>query len=404
MKTNGKLLCETIKKREKVIYLTEKELENIRNESYRSGLVTGYNKYEEKLQSNPLFKELLARTEKYSGVETVEDVFASYIQNRSSILEPGTVAKHISNAQNHIIPYFEDRAISGISVGEIKNFLFKKQENLAYNTVKGIFQTLKAIWKYGYEMGIVSKEKYVDIFVDELTKVTVNRTAKDIAAKNKPVKTYLVEEIESFNRLALEKDKVYYILIQLCYYGGLRASEAIGLRWQNIDFDTGIITIHATVNYNKLTHSRYIGPTKNKSDRVFFAPMALMECLKEWKEEQENNRRIFGEAYRATEIYEDYVDGGTVRGGDFVLRFATGEHLKHNQANQFRAWLQKKTGIHFYYHGLRHTIVSQLHGSGVPVKAISEYIGHHDVDVTMEYYLGNSKEGMDKLKEVIDLM
>lgn len=404
MKYKGKILCETIKKREKVIYLTEKELEEICDRNYRNGLVTGYNKYEEKLQSNPLFKELLAKAERYSGVETVEEVFSSYIENRSSILEPGTVAKHISNARNHIIPYFKDRSIGSISVGEIKNFLFKKQENLAYNTVKGILQTLKAIWRYGYEMGVVSKERYVDIFVDELTKVTVKRTAKDIAAKNKPVKTYLAEEIESFNKLALEKNKVYYMLIQLCYYGGLRASEAIGLRWQNIDFDTRIITIHATVNYNKLTHSRYIGPTKNKSDRVFIAPIALLECLKEWKEEQEKNEKLLGEAYQATESYEDRVDGGILQGGDFVLRFTTGEHLKHNQANQFRAWLQKKTGIHFYYHGLRHTIVSQLHGSGVPVKAISEYIGHHDVDVTMEYYLGNSQEGMDKLKEVIDLI
>lgn len=153
---------------------------------------------------NALIKELLEKTEKQSNQETIEQIFESYILNRSSELQPGTISKHIGNAKKHIIPYFEDRNINDISVGEVKNFAIRKHEVLSYETVKGILQTARAIWKYGYEMGIVSKEKYVDIFIDDLTKVEIKRTPKEIAAKQKPVETFETFELEEFNKLSLE--------------------------------------------------------------------------------------------------------------------------------------------------------------------------------------------------------
>ena len=357
---------------------------------------------------NALVKELLGKAEKGSNpnseMRTIEQLFNSYIETRSSELEPGTLSKHIGNVKNHLVPYFKDRDINDITVGEMKNFAIEKHKVLAYETVKGILQIARAIWKYGYEMGVVSKENYLTIFVDELTKVSIKRTPQEIATKNKPVETFKTYEMEEFNRLALEYGKIFFVLVQLCYYGGLRAAEAIGLRWKYVNFETGEIIIHSTVNYHKVEHYRYIGPTKNKCDRVFFAPPALIECLKEWKKEQEENTLLYGDDYKANEIYEDTVDGGKVCGGDFILRFPTGEHLTRQQADKFREWMQKKTGIHFYYHGLRKTLVSQLHGLGVPIKTISEYIGHLDMDVTIKYYLGNSQEGTEKLKDAIDLI
>ena len=353
---------------------------------------------------NALIKTLLDKSHISSDMKTIEQLFDSYIQMRSSELQPGTISKQIGNAKNHIIPYFKDKDINSITVGEMKNFAIEKHNVLSFETVKGILQTARAIWKYGYEMGVVSKENYVAIFIDDLTKVEVKRNPKEIASKQKPVETFDIYELEEFNRLSLEYGKVFNILIQLCYYGGLRSAEAIGLRWKFVNFETGEITIHSTVNYNKVNHKRYIGPTKNKCDRVFHAPPALIECLREWKKEQDYNAILYGDEYQAKEIYEDTIDGGMVQGGDFVLRFSTGEHLTRQQADKFREWMQKETGIHFNYHGLRKTLVSKLHGMGVPVKTISEYIGHLDMDVTIEYYLGNSEEGKSKLKEIIELV
>lgn len=351
---------------------------------------------------NALIKELFGKVEQSSELSTIEQVFLDFRKNRENTLEPGTMSKHIGNVNTHIVPYFGDKHINDVTVGEVKNFMAIKQMELAHSTVEGLLQTLKKIWLYGYEMGVVSRNSYISIFVDDLTKVKIKKTQKDIQAEQNPKKSYKKSELEVFNKLALKKNKLYYILLQICYYGGLRSSEAIGLRWRNVNFDTGEITVHAQVVYNKITHLRYIGPTKNKYDRIFQAPPALINCLREWKHEQEQNKVHFGDAYQATEIYEDTVDGGYVKGGDFILRFENGAHLKHSQANKFKEWLEKETGVHFYYHGLRKTIVSQLHGSGVPVKTVSEYIGHRDVDVTVKYYLTDSEEGQDALQNVIN--
>ena len=95
------------------------------------------------------------------------------------------------------------------------------------------------------------------------------------------------------------------------------------------------------------------------------------------------------------------MDGGVVKGGDFILREEDGELVTHSKAGHVRERIQKKSGEHFYFHGLRHTVVSRLSGAGVPIKNISNFIGHADVRATEQYYLGLDELGESKLVSAI---
>lgn len=355
-------------------------------------------------QRKAYIEEIMARTERSVNVPNlhgVQEIFDDYLENRGATLAPNTVSKHRGNMQNHIAPQFKKRDIKGIAPGEILNFITKLRKEQAYATTRSILATMAKTWKYAYEVGIVNRDAYIELFVDSTTKIKVPRLIKDRRSKHKHPEVYTTAQIEQFCTLSKQEGAVYYILLLLCYYGGVRLSEALGLRWTDIDWETGKITIHHQLVYDKTNHTTHIGPTKSKVDRVFQASPTLLEELKKWKIEQEQYRTRLGKKHWGTEELENRVDGGIIRGGNFVLRDEHGELVTHSKAGHVRERIQKQSGEHFYFHGLRHTVVSRLAGAGVPLKNISTFIGHADTRTTEQYYLGLDELGESKLVSAI---
>jgi len=231
--------------------------------------------------------------------------------------------------------------------------------------------------------------------VDEVTKIKI----KDLDEEGSSgVEVYTKKQMEVFYEEAAKYDPVFLMAIQIFAYTGMRRSEAVGLRFSNIDFQTGYITIKEQLKYDKINHIKHFAPTKNKDTRTFMAPPILLSLLQDFKKKQDENRERLGLDYKCYENYQGVI------GSDFVLRYENGRHINISNLGKFREKMQAKTGLHFTYHSIRHTIVSNLHGQGVPLKAVAEFIGHKDIEVTKDFYLGGSEQGDDKLKEVIEKM
>ena len=357
---------------------------------------------EAKAHRKAFIDEIMSRTVRSMSVpdiHTIQEIFDHYLANRGDSLAPNTINKYKGNVKTHIVPYFKRRHIEMITLGEIKNFVVKLRGKKAKETVKSVIATMAQIWKYAYEMGVIDRMAYIEAFVDTSTKATIPKMEK----KNRVIipETYTMEQLELFFDLAYQEGEVYYMLMQLCYYGGLRLSEALGLRFSNIDWDTGKITIDHQLIYNKNTNIAELTTTKSKTKRIFDAPPVLLEILQNWKIKQEQAQKRLGRKYGNKEELTDRTTGKLVKGADFVLRDSKGEILTHSKANHVRERIQKKTGVHFYYHGLRHTVVTRLGSSGVPLKNISEFIGHADTRTTQLFYLGIDEVGEEKLATAI---
>ena len=349
-------------------------------------------------------EELDARTERSVNVPNLhglQEIFDDYVEKRGVLLAPNSLSKHRGDVKNHIIPHFKKRKIESITLGEIRNFITKLRENQAYSTTRSVLATMAKIWKYAYEMGIIDRLTYLEIFVDRATKVTVPELPKDKQSKTEQPEVYTSEQLKKFYWYAKQEGTVYYILLMLCYYGGVRLSEALGLRWQDIDWSTGIITVCEQLVYDKNNHTTHINFTKSKVNRVFQASPALLDALSSWKIEQESNCKKLNRKYMAYELLEDKRNGGIVKGGDFIMREETGKLVTHSKAGHVRERIQKKSGEHFYFHGLRHTVVSNLASQGVPLKNITDFIGHRDTRTTERFYLGTDELGEKKLMSAL---
>lgn len=351
---------------------------------------------------NARITQLLAITPESLNIpnlHTMEELWADYKKNRGSKLRPGSLARHDCNARVHIIPKFKKRKIETITLGEVNNFICKLREEYEYSTVRSILATMTKIWKYAKELHIIPRETYFELFVDRDSKVEVpNKTEKE-------VKSFDSSEVDKCLEYAKTEDKAFYILLCLTYYAGVRVAEGLAIRWQDIDFENNEIRIRQQLCYDKTgeRHTRnrtYIGPPK-ESNRDFYAAPQLMSILKEWKEEQEQNKKEYGRAYKDKEVLDNEITGGTVKGCDFVIRKKDGSIIPNYEAGHFRERLKKKVFDEAHYHGMRRTLVTTLVDQGVSIPVVSEFIGHADTRTTEEFYLNKKKLSNSKLVEVI---
>jgi integrase len=187
---------------------------------------------------------------------------------------------------------------------------------------------------------------------------------------------YSEDEVKAL--LTAAKGETAYIPIMLAAYCGLRRSEALGLKWSNIDFQTKTISISHKVVEAKVGgqyRPKGFDKMKNKSSNRMLPLIPEVESeLLNHKAQQKRNAQILGSAY--SHEYDDYV-----------CTNKTGCLLRPNYVTTHFGMILKKNGLrHIRFHDLRHTCVSPLLKHGIPMKAIQKWLGHSTFEVTANTY------------------
>lgn len=169
---------------------------------------------------------------------------------------------------------------------------------------------------------------------------------------------------------AIEGD-VLEPMIKITVLYGLRRSEALGIKWDSIDFESRRLTIKHTVVTVLSTVEK--DNTKNKSSRRSFSLTdEAIQIFTELKAEEEKNRKFFGAGYNETDYVFKWQDGTPFR-PDFVTR-----HFSK---------LLKSNGLpHIRFHELRHSCASMLLNEGFTLKDVQVYMGHADISMTADIY------------------
>jgi integrase len=144
-----------------------------------------------------------------------------------------------------------------------------------------------------------------------------------------------------------------YVLGATC---GLRIGEALGVKWADIDFDKGTLTIRRTIWRGKVL------PTKTSSSRrTLKVPRIALEVL--YRHKAKN---------------------------DSTWVFPTSFDNPHDAANFYRHnWkpMLNKAGLPpITYHQLRHCAASFLLSQRVPIPVVSRYLGHANPSITLAIY------------------
>ena len=166
-------------------------------------------------------------------------------------------------------------------------------------------------------------------------------------------------------------------------------AKSWGGTWKDVDFKKNVFHVRQVLQV--IDGKLVTGPPKTTTSRreIPLLPQAVA-VLKEQRHEQKKNRMALGDAYQ---------DGG------FICTWEDGRPINPNTfASRFRA-LAKRAGVPVHFHQLRHTAASLMLEAGVPLKNVSEILGHASVSITGDVYgyvsPAGQREAIDKLGRVL---
>ena len=295
-------------------------------------------------------------------------LFADYMEKwldiiKSSVAVP-TFASYSTTVKKIVAPYFREKEVTlkNLTAKDIQEFYLRELERVSASSVIHYHANIHKALKYALKIDLID--------VNPADKV--ERPKKDRYVGS----FYDADEVNAlFN--AAKGSKLELPILFGAFYG-LRRSEAIGLKWDAIDFDQNTITIRHTVTSCDLDGKRILvasDTTKTKSSMRTLPLVPFMrERLLALKEEQEDNRRLCGRSY-----IKDYIG--------YVCVNEIGDLIKPHYVTESFPKLLKANGLrHIRYHDLRHSCASLLLANGVPMKQIPEWLGHSDFSTTANIY------------------
>jgi integrase len=152
---------------------------------------------------------------------------------------------------------------------------------------------------------------------------------------------------------------------------GMRRGEVLGLRWSDLDTAAGRLTIVQTVVL--IDGKPVIGPPKSaRSARTISLDSETASSLASFLTRQKGERLRHGPRYQDSGLVVCNEDGSPIHPDRLSDSF--------DQA-------VKRTGLpRLTLHSLRHTHASLAIAAGVPMKVISERLGHASIVITLDLY------------------
>ena len=305
---------------------------------------------------------------KSNGELSADMLFADYMELwlevvRNSI-EITTFSSYTQMVKGKIVPYFRK---TGVKLGElqarhIQSFYLYELKTVCPNTVIHEHANIHKALKYAVKMDLIPFNP-----ADKVERPKKQRYIADY---------YRQEELERL--LEASKDHPYSLLIQMTAFYGLRRSEALGLKWDAIDFERDTITIKHIVTNAKIDGKCEIVCADRAKTKSSLRSLPLVDNIREkllaLREQQKENRRVCGNCY--SKKYDGYV---------FVD--AMGNILNPRSVTANFSKLLEQNGLrHIRFHDLRHSCASLLLANDVPLKQIQEWLGHSDIGTTANIY------------------
>ncbi len=177
---------------------------------------------------------------------------------------------------------------------------------------------------------------------------------------------------------------------------GMRIGECVGLRWEDIDLEEGIISVnHTLVYYNHATDGCYFNVHTPKTE-AGKRRIPMLDYVREAFLEERRFQEQFGIHCKVTiDGYTDFI---------FVNRFGSAQHqgtlnkaLRRivRDCNEEQLAKEGKEPVllpRFSCHSLRHTFTTRLIEQNVNVKVVQDVLGHKDVKTTLDVYADVTKD------------
>ena len=202
---------------------------------------------------------------------------------------------------------------------------------------------------------------------------------------------------------AIPESNKFYPLLKILYHTGLRISEALGLTWDDIDLDTGLLSI----SRQRLQSGYFDTPKTATSARTFYVDALFLSYLRALKKEQTKDELRLGQAYQIT--YES-------KDADRTLILLPKRLSPRVDAERRPLLCVHPTGIPYAHenvryalyrlglnsHSFRHTHATRLIESGAKPVDVAARLGHADATITQNLYAHDTIEMQQETARIFE--
>ncbi|GAA4703650.1 tyrosine-type recombinase/integrase [Brevibacillus fulvus] len=321
------------------------------------------NGFKTKKDAEKACNELINQLNKGTYIEPSEKTIKEYIMewmdiNAKQILRPSSYDNHLIVIEKHIIPELGSLKLSQLTPSHIQKFYNQlSTEGLSPDYIRYMHSILRK------SIGQAVKWQLVARNVVEL--VEPPRLA------DKDIVTWSLEEATEFLDYVEAHGKRFFVAYVLAIYTGMRRGEILGLRWKDINWEHGKLSVRQTV-YRTRQGLLFQEPKTKNSKRQISLPEYVLSSLRRHRSDQNKQKLLLGG------LYNDH---------DLVICTDEGKPIEpRNLVRHFDRMIQE-TGLQkIRFHDLRHTHATILLQLGEHPKVVSERLGHSRVGVTLDTY------------------
>lgn len=294
------------------------------------------------------------QTGKYTVGQWMDEWFEAYAKVK---VRPSSHQTYKGYIENHIKPNIGDIPIEKLTSLQLQKFYRllltegriprieseKQPRGLSAKTVRNINQVISSAMDMAVRHKLILSNPTEGC---ELPKV-----------EHREMKTLPAEQLGAFLREA--KESGVYELYYLDLATGLRRGELLGLKWEDVDLQNGVIHVRRQV-------ARVDGEVKE-------LPLKTKN------------------SYRNISISQDAVAMLTEmeahRSSDYVFPSSTGGPISPDSVNNMLHRVLKRAGLpSIRFHDLRHTFATLALQNGVDIKTVSGMMGHFSAGFTLDTY------------------
>ena len=341
-----------------------------------------------------LMKDQLDGLDLYvAGKASVNDTFDRYMSTKYNLRE-STKSSYLYTYDHYVRDTFGKKRIAEIKYSDVLQFYY-----YLLNEVKislGTLDTVHCLLHPTFQLAVRD-----EIIRNNPTDGVMKEISRE-SGKNRGIRHALTVEQQRAFMEYIANHPIYYHwwpMFTVLLGTGCRIGEALGLRWQDLDYDRRTISINHSLSY-------YQKPDTNKSVLRISKPkteagirtIPMLDVVKDafqmlYEEQLENG-------FNETEI--DGMSGfifcnrfGTVPNPQTVNHTIKRIANSYNADEVVRAKKERRDPVilpNFSCHHLRHTFCTRLCENETNLKVIQSIMGHRNIETTMDIYAEATEE------------
>ena len=315
--------------------------------------------------------EIVRSLEKQTYISPQRTTLAEYVHDEwvpmmRTQVKKSTWDSYRRNLENHVLPVLGGTPLQQLSPGHLnslyRSLLGQGRRNgsgggLSAKTVRNIHGALSKVFADAADHGLVSRNI-----------AAAARPPKPRKTGPKQIRFWTPGELAQF--LAAVGDDRLYALWHLAAMTGMRRGELLGLRWADVDLVARRVSVRQTLI--SVAYEITITTPKSHSARVIDIDPETAEVMRRHRKQQQEEYATAGAEFASSSL---------------IFGKANGDVIHPDVISQTFDKRVAAVGIRrIRFHDLRHTHATIGLRAGVPVKVMSERLGHSTPAFTLQQY------------------